>query len=440
MKRTESEKLCFCPFSFLKGEYTMSMAVMSLILMAILGIILLSNKLPVATVSMAGALVCGMLGFIKYPEVFSGLAGTAAVLLMSMMVIGGSLFHTGLAEKMSNAFLKVTGTTERGMIIAIMSLAALLSAICNNVGVVTTLYPIVMDMCKRTRTSPSRLLMPLGYGAAVGGIITLVGTSTSVITSTALETTHGIAFGFLDVGYIGIPMSILSVIYMATLGRKILPNYEYNFDEIAEVDRTQISSKKMLLSAVILICILAVMIVKPKGIPLYVIAASGAIILILAGCITEKQAIQSISWPTIAICGGMMAVSTSIMKTGGGKIIADSIVQILGNNANPYIVVFVFFTVVVIMTQFLSNISTAALMAPLAMFIADGLHLNPFAFAMMVAVGVNAALITPVGTQSLTVIWEPGHYKFTDFVKVGMPILLINYFCVMVLLPLLWPF
>lgn len=418
----------------------MSTAVMSLILMVILGVILLSNKLPVATVSMAGALVCGMLGFIKFPAVFSGLAGTAAVLLMSMMVIGGSLFHSGLAEKMSNAFLKVTGTTERGMIISIMSLSALLSAFCNNVGVVATLYPIVMDMCKRTRTSPSRLLMPLGYGSAVGGIITLVGTSTSVITSTALEATHGMAFGFMDVGYIGIPMSILSILYMATLGRKILPNYEYDFDQIAEVDHSEISNKKMVLSAIILVCILAAMIIKPQGLPLYVIAAAGAIILILTGCITEKQAVESISWPTIAICGGMMAVSTSIMKTGGGKMIADSIVHILGDNANPYVVVFVFFTVVVIMTQFLSNISTAALMGPLAMFVADGLHMNPFAFAMMVAVGVNAALITPVGTQSLTVIWEPGHYKFVDFIKVGMPILLINYFCIMVLLPMLWPF
>lgn len=196
----------------------------------------------------------------------------------------------------------------------------------------------------------------------------------------------------------------------------------------------------MVLSAVILVCILGTMILKPKGIPLYVISSVGAIILILTGCITEKQAIQSISWSTIAICGGMMAVSTSIMKTGGGKMIADSIVQILGNNANPYVVVFVFFTVVVIMTQFLSNISTAALMGPLAMFVADGLHMNPFAFAMMVAVGVNAALITSVGTQSLTVVWEPGHYKFLDFFKVGTPILLINYFCVRVLLPMLWPF
>lgn len=413
---------------------------MSLILMAVLGVVLLSNKLPVATVAMTGALICGMLGFIKYPEVFSGLAGTAAVLLMSMMIIGGSLFHTGLAEKMSNAFLKVTGTTERGMIVAVMSLSALMSSFCNNVGVVTTLYPIVMDMCKRTHISPSRLLMPLGYGAAVGGIITLVGTSTSVITSTALEATHGISFGFIDVGYIGIPMTALSVLYMATLGRKILPDYDFDFDEIAEVDHSQVSSRKMVLSAVILVCILGTMILKPKGIPLYVISSVGAIILILTGCITEKQAIQSISWSTIAICGGMMAVSTSIMKTGGGKMIADSIVQILGNNANPYVVVFVFFTVVVIMTQFLSNISTAALMGPLAMFVADGLHMNPFAFAMMVAVGVNAALITPVGTQSLTVVWEPGHYKFLDFFKVGMPILLINYFCVMVLLPMLWPF
>lgn len=213
----------------------MTSAILSLIVMVVLGIVLLSNKFPIGTVSMAGAMICGLLGFIKYPQIFSGLSGTAAVLLMSMMIVGGSLFHTGLAEKMSRAFLKVTGTTETGMIVAIMSLAALLSAICNNVAVVVMLYPIVMDMCKRTKTSPSRLLMPLGYGAAVGGIISLVGTATSVICSTALETTHGISFGFMDVGYIGIPMSILSIIYMATLGRKLLPQYDYNFDEIAEV-------------------------------------------------------------------------------------------------------------------------------------------------------------------------------------------------------------
>lgn len=418
----------------------MSPAVMSLIVIFVLGIIFLTDKLPVATVAMGGAIACGLLGFITYPQIFSGLAGTAAILLMSMMIVGSSLFYTGLAERLSNFFLKLTGTTETGMIVSVMSLAALLSGICNNVGVVVTLMPIVMDMCKRTRTSPSRLLMPLGYGAAVGGIISLVGTATSVIVSTSLETTHGQSFGFFDVGYVGIPMSALSILFMATIGKKLLPNYEYNFDEIEEADRSNVNTTKMWIAAIVLFCVVVGMAMKPKGVPLYMISSIGALVLILTGCISEKQAVKSISWPTIAICGGMMAVSTSVMKTGGGKLIADYVVKILGENASPYLVVFIFFTVVVVMTQFLSNISTAALMAPIAMFIADGVHMNAYAFAMIVAVGVNAALLTPVGTQSLTVVWEPGHYKFTDFVKVGFPILIINYICVLVLIPAIWHF
>ena len=79
-----------------------------------------------------------------------------------------------------------------------------------------------------------------------------------------------------------------------------------------------------------------------------------------------------------------------------------------------------------------------ALMAPIAISIANSVNVDPLAMAIVVAVGVNAAYLTPVGTQSLTVIAEPGHYKFTDFFKVGLPIAIINFILVMIIVPLKW--
>lgn len=152
----------------------MDTGVLSLVIILIIAVVFLTDRLPVAVVTMAGAIICGVLGLIDYPSVFSGLAGTTSILLMSMMIVGSSLFHTGLADRISRAFLKVTGTTETGIMLSVMVLSALMSSICNNVGVVVTLMPIVMGICKRSKLSPSRLLMPLGYGSAVGGAITLV--------------------------------------------------------------------------------------------------------------------------------------------------------------------------------------------------------------------------------------------------------------------------
>ena len=413
---------------------------MFLVVIGIIAVVFIIDKLPVATVTMAGAIACGLLGLIKYPDVFSGLAGTAAVLLMSMMIVGSSLFYTGLAERLSLAFLKITGTTEAGVIVAVMSLAALFSSICNNVGVVVTLMPIVLDMCKKTKISPSKLMFPLAFGAAVGGAITLVGTASSVTCNGILEKTMNKSLGFLDFAYVGIPLTVLSTIYMGTLGRKLLPDYDINLDDIPEVDRSNVSTKKMWISGIILIIVVLAMAFSPKGMPLYMISSIGALVLILTGCISEKQAFSSISWSTIAIAGGMIAVSGAVTKTGGGKLIADAVVNFLGTGASPYLITGVLLFVVTVMTQFLSNVSTAALMTPIALFIAQGIGANPVSMAMVVALGANASYLTPVGNQAFTVVCEPGHYKFMDYVKIGMPVCIINFIISLVIVPLVWPF
>lgn len=418
----------------------MTPAIISLVIIGIVAVVFIIDRLPVAVVTMAGAIACGLLGLIKFPDVFSGLAGTAAVLLMSMMIVGSSLFYTGLAEEISKYFLKITGTTETGIILSVMLLSALFSSICNNVGVVVTLLPIVLNMCKTRKISPSRLLLPLAFGSAVGGAMTLVGTASSVTCNGILEKTINQSLGFLDFAYVGVPLTIFAIIYMITLGKKLLPNYDIDFDEIKDVDRSSVSVKKMWISGIILICVVLAMALKPKGMPLYMISSIGALILILTGCISEKQAYSSISWSTIAIAGGMIAISGAVTKTGGGKIIADYVVNLLGRDASPYMITAVLLLVVTIMTQFLSNVSTAALMTPIAIFIAEGIGVNPVSMAMVVALGANASYMTPVGNQAFTVVYEPGHYKFMDYVKIGLPVVIINFIIAVVIVPIVWPF
>lgn len=420
----------------------MSMAVGSLILVGILAIAYAVDKIPAAVVAIMAAMICALLHMISYADAFSGLAGSAAVLLMSMMVVGGALFHTGLAARIATAFLRFTGTSEKGVMIAVMLVAALLSAVLNNVGVVVTLMPIVLKMCKDAKIPISRGLMPLSYGAAVGGIITLIGAA-STVTADGLLVASGVEpVGFFELGLVGIPLTILSVIYMATIGEKLIPVTPATFDGLDIYDESKVKndSKRQLICCLVFVGLLICMAHPPFKMPLYFISSLGALILVLTGCISEKEAYKSIDWPTIVICGAMIAVGKAVSATGGSKLIAQWVVDTLGAHPSPYFVTFLVLVVVTIMTQFLSNVSTAALMTPIAVAIASGIGVNPKTLGIVIIIAANASFLTPVGAQAFTVIYPIGKYKFLDFFKVGFPLVVINTILAVLLVPMIWPF
>jgi anion transporter len=420
----------------------MTPAVESLIIVALLAIAYALDKLPAAVVAITAAILCASLKMIPYAGAFASLAGTAAVLLMSMMIVGGALFHTGLAARIARAFLKLTGTSERGVMVAIMLVAALLSSVLNNVGVVVTLMPIVLKMCQDAKISPSRGLMPLAYGAGVGGAITLVGTASTVTANGLLEAAKIPSINFIELAWIGIPLTVLSIVYMAVWGRKLIPDTGSSFEGLAvynEKDDSQKSGKQVI-CGIIFVIILICMAWQPFKLPLYFISSVGALILVLTGCISEKEAYATIDWPTIVICGAMIAVGNAVTATGGGKLIANWVVSVLGSDASPYLITAVLVIVVTVMTQFLSNVSTATLMTPIAIAIASGIGCNAKTLGIIVALAANGSFLTPVGAQAFTVVYEPGKFKFADFTKVGLPIVLINTILAIVLVPIIWPF
>lgn len=380
----------------------MSSGMLSLILVVIVAILFVSNRVPMAVISLGAAMACGLLGFIEYKNVFSSLAGTSAVLLMSMMIVGGSVFHTGLARKICQKIMGFTGNSLRGIILAIMIVSAVLSSICSNVGVVAVMLPIVYGICKESKISPSKLLYPLALGAGIGGSITLVGTSSAASASSMLEAATGATFGFLDFAWTGIPITIVGILYMYFIGYKLLPDYEADWNEIVIEEEGDTKKSKMMICAVVIVAVVAAMIWNPNELPLYMISSIGALVLVATGCISEKQAYKSIDWTTIAICGGMTALSNGVIESGGGELIGNAVANILGGSANPLII-----------TE---------------------------TMAMIVAVASNSSFATPVGAQAFAMVAEPGKYKFTDYVKMGLPVVLFAMICSLIILPLVWSF
>ena len=421
----------------------MSPAIKCLILLAVIALFFVTELIPLAITSMAGAIACGLLGFIPAKQVFSGLSNSTVVLFGGMFVVGASMFYTGLAQKIGGTVVKMCGTSENSLMFGLMLVGTVLSSCLSNTGTAACLLPVALGICSAAKIPASRQLMPLAFACGWGGIITMVGTPPNIIANGALQAA-GIndSFGFFEYAWIGIPVSIAGMLYMMFVGKYLLPKQELSADQEIEqeVEANEVSSTKQIISAVILIAVVLVMAVGVKGVTLEMAAIIGAIICVLTGCLTEKQAYASIDWVTIFLFAGMMPVSKAMDVTGAGKLIADWTVGLMGGSPSPLVVTAILFLLSCTLTQFMSNTASAALLCPIGIAISKNLGADPKAVLMAIAVAASCAFASPVGTPPNTLVLGPGGYKFMDYVKAGTGLVCVCFAVSLVVIPMVWPF
>ena len=421
----------------------MSKAVKCLIMLAVIALFFVTELIPLAITAMGGAIACGLLGFIPAKQVFSGLSNSTVVLFAGMFVVGASMFYTGLAQKIGGVVVSMVGTGENSLMFGLMTVGTVLSAFLSNTGTAACLLPVALGICASAKIPASRQLMPLAFACGWGGIITMVGTPPNIIANGALQAA-GIndSFGFFEYAWIGIPVSVAGMLYMMFVGKYLLPKQELDADQEIEqeVEANEVSATKQYISAAILICVVLVMAVGVKGVTLEMAAIIGAIVCVLTGCLTEKQAYASIDWVTIFLFAGMMPVSKAIDVTGAGKLIADWTVGLMGGSPSPIVVTAVLFLLSCTLTQFMSNTASAALLCPIGIAIAQNLGASPKAVVMAIAVAASCAFATPVGTPPNTLVLGPGGYKFMDYVKAGTGLVCVCFAVSLVVIPMVWPF
>jgi sodium-dependent dicarboxylate transporter 2/3/5 len=420
----------------------MSPAILTLIVLGIVALLFVTEAIPLAIAAMGGAIALGILGVIPISEVFSGLSNSTVILFAGMFVIGGSMFHTGLAQKMGETVVKYAGKSENGLMFAVMLITAALSAVSSNTGTTAALMPVIIGICAVAKISASRQLMPLAFAAGLGGIITLVGTPPNIIAAGALKAAGFEPFGFFEFAWIGIPLTIVGMLYMMFIGKHLLPKMEISTDQEIEqeIEVSVNDPKKMWISGIILLAVVIVMGLDLKAIPLEIAAIIGAILAVLTGCLKEKQAYHSIDWVTIFLFAGMMPIASAMEKSGAGKMIADIVVNAMGGSPSPMVVTASLFTLSCGLTQFMSNTASTALLAPIGISIAKGIGASPHAVLMAIAVAASCAFATPVGTPPNTLVLGPGGYKFMDYVKAGSGLVLVCFIVSIIIIPIVWPF
>lgn len=355
------------------------------------------EKIPLGVTSMIVCIGLTITDVLDVQTAFAGFTDSNVILFVAMFIVGGALFETGMANKIGGIVTRFA-KTERMLIVAIMVIVGLMSGVLSNTGTAAVLIPVVIGIAAKSGYKRSKLLMPI---------------------------------------------LIAGILFYATIGYKLLPECDPKEEEAFDTKRDfdQVPKWKQWMSLIILILTLLAMIFEEKiGISLCVSGGIGALFLILTGVISEKDALKSIDLKTIFLFGGTLSLAAALEKTGAGEMIAEKVIGALGSDPSPYILTLVVFLLCCVMTNFMSNTATTALMVPICLSIAQRIEADPRAVLMACVIGGSCAYATPIGMPANTMVVGVGGYRFMDFVKAGFPLIIIATVVSMIILTIAFPF
>ena len=419
----------------------MSQTTITLLFLVFAIVSFILEKIPLGLTASICALGLTLTGILDVSTTFSQYVNSNVILCIGMFVVGQALFETGMANKIGGLVTRFA-KTEKTLIIAIMVIAGVMSGFLSNTGTAAVLIPVVCGIADESGYSRSHLLMPLVFAAALGGNLSIIGAPGNLMGVNALQE-MGIKTSFFMYAPIGIPMLLIGILYFVCFGYKLLTQNQneaaQNLEE--QKDFSNVPKWKQIISLVVLIVVIFAMIFEELiGISIQLSACLGALFLVLTGVLTEKEALNSIDLKVVLLFGGSLSLAKALDVTGAGGMIAYKIVGLLGSNPNPILLLLVIFLVTCVLTNFMSNTATTALMIPIAVSLANSLGADPRSVVIATVIAGSCAYATPIGMPANTMVVGLGGYKFKDYVKSGLPLILVSFAICMILLPILFPF
>jgi di/tricarboxylate transporter len=618
----------------------------SLIILVAAILFFITERLRVDVVAFGVVVVLMISGVLTVEEALAGFSNSAVLTIAALFVVGGATMQTGLAAQIGRRILAIGGTQPARLTFVLIAAVALLSSFLSDTGTVALLLPAALLLAQDANLAPSKLLIPLSYGALLGGAMTLIGTTPNLIVSEILVENQLQGFSFFSFTPIGLLLLIAGISFMLLVGRRLLPDRKSKIDSqpvenpaelldlyrlpgnlfhlrvrrssvligqalgftrlredfgvnvlgilrrteprmaatfserfasrentrlereslhpspelvlelddilIAQGRTSQVTnassvcdlgvravnteedeglvtkeigiaevllpprsdmvgktivelrfgsryrlnvlglsrpgadtpaeiktvklafgdillvqgpwenilalrkyrkdfvvlgqpeasmgaprSKKAGLALGIMLLMLGLMITNLVS----VAAASllAALLMVLLGCLSMDDAYQAIDWKSIILIAGMLPMSTALGKTGLIDLAAGGFTDLLGE-LGPLAVLAALFLVTSLFTQVLSNTATAVLVAPIALTAAQSLGVNPQAYMMSVAIAASMAFASPVASPVNTLVMGAGDYRFSDYLKAGLPMILIMFLVSILALPVLFPF
>lgn len=435
-------------------------AIFTLLVLVVMFGVLLFTEIEPALVFGGGMAAFCVSGVLTPAQSFNGFSDTSVITIIVLYLVIAGLTYSHVLEWIVKYLMGLPKTLS-GAIIRLMAPVGILSAFLSNTAVVALFVNVVKQWAAKLGVKPSKLLIPLSYASGMGGICTLIGTPPNMIISGMYMADHpdvhlGL-FATAGVGLICLTVGILSMLAMQRLlpERKSLDD-PTAYDDLAEMKhgewrikhhkksqelvgkqldnlkgyhpsqqeaKNDVYShpKRTVYAAIIML--LMVVLSALNVISLLKSALLAAFLMLILRCCNAKQALAAINWNIIMVFAGSIALGKALEQTGLATAIAHMLMSVCGEN--PIVLLGVLTLFATFITEFISNTACGAMFYPIAMSAATSVGANPMTFAIALMVAVSSSFATPIGSPTHMLVYQPGGYRFVDFVRVGLPMNLI---------------
>ena len=459
------------------------------VLVAVVGV-LIHGRVRADVVALSGAAALLLLGVVRPVEVQAAFASPAVIALAGLFVIAYAIELSGLLGLMIRQATRLATRVGAIGIWAVLAMCGGLGGFLNNTPVVVLAAPVIRDVAQSLKLSPKRFLMPLSHISVLGGLLTLIGTSTNLLVNDMARNAGQPVFTLFEITPVGLSIAVAGGLWLFFVGarqlgrsvaadeaeqarlaeieesrrqaeaeaaarrRRILP---FNLPRLGEARTNDDGSGDAHLGDVTLfgaadrpfdlrraLIALAVFVavVAAAGLGVAPIAASafaGAVALILLKVITPEEAYAGLRPEILLLIAGMVVVGISIEVTGLAAAGAAMLIEVL-RPFGPLVGLIILYGVTLFATELLSNATVAVLITPIAVALAESFGVDPRPFLVGVVMAASAAFATPFGYQTNVLVFQMGNYSYMDFVRVGVPLNLVTWATAMVAIPIFFPF
>lgn len=404
----------------------MNTCTIALIILALTILLFVTEWIPIPITAVSAALLMGLFGIISFSEAFSGFSNDITMLVIGAVIVGESLFETGVAQSLGRGIIRIVGVHERAFLVACIVVSGVLSAFLSNTAVVAMMLPVVAATAASSggRIKKKNIYMAVGFSANVGGGMTLVGSTPNVIGQGLLANAGLETMGFFDLTWGSIPRFLFIIAFYATVGLKVQEKvFDFEEQEPYQIPPTEAaedikgySGIKMALSVIILVLMVIGFV---SGIwTVGAVAMLAGLACICTGCIRARQVFERMDWNTVWVLAGSFGLAAGIDKSGAGQLIADTAIGWFGGSVSMLTLMILFTVLAVIMGNLMSSSASTAILGPIAIYICTELGLPAKPVIMAIIWTLNLAFLTPVATPPVTMTLQGG-YRFLDYTKVG---------------------
>ena len=405
------------------------MVITLLILLAVI-IAFISGKIPI---SLIGVLVMFSLVIFKIlpPEkAFGNITNTSVILFAAMFVIGKAIQKTTIITKAAQL---VERFKDKPNLLTFFTclIAAILAIISNGTIALVIMLPILCGICDDIKLSRSKILYPFEVTAvsAAGAWFLGVGALNMSWSSVMMKLGAKAPVNINDFLIARIPFLLVVILYMTFIGPKLLPNIENSKLKSTVSDDSKaeaLSKEKNALGIAISSLTIILMVFSSYiGVQSYIIAVAGAVLLVLTGVLSNKEALNALNLNIILLIAGMLGLADALQATGAGNMVGNAMAGVAKNITNPYLMMGLFFLVAIVIANLIGGLAAVSILVPLWTLTCLKMGLDPRGAVLAASTASAFSFLTPIGGHSLPLIMDTGGYKLNDFLKCGLPLALI---------------